>query len=491
MFVRLNPNYWLRQDGNRVILLGEKNDNWESQEWLSFIHPYHAIMFSFFKGELPFEKELENCATFFNLPINRTRQIVSQYLNNPNSIKIRQKDGETIGFPKNVLLSSYSKFDNLLNTAKYSTSDFEINGTPDYNRLRLQFPININFELTMKCYADCCYCYANRQLRDRAMVSFDVIKNLIKEAKDNRAYKFDINGGEVLLHPNIKEILSELTRNGYMPLVSTKMPINHDMLNHLKDVGLKKFQISLDSIDENILKKMICVPSGYLEKIYNTINYAQSIGLEIEVNTVITRYNSESHILEQLIEKLSGFKNIHTLRLSPYGYSIYKKNFNELSPSKNQLQLIESTYHEWSKKYSLDIRFSSYEDANSYIPENRTKIFNRRAICTGNVWGVVILPNGDVTICEELYDHPAFILGNINRNSLKEIWNSPKAIELYENPLKNISSSRCKNCNSYNECRTGAGVCWKTVIMAYGEDNWHYPDPRCPNAPEFINNFCY
>lgn len=140
--------------------------------------------------------------------------------------------------------------------------------------------------------------------------------------------------------------------------------------------------------------------------------------------------------MEQLLEKLSGFKNIRTIRLSPYGYSIYKKNFNELSPLKNQLQSIEGIYHEWSKKYSLDIRFSSYEDADSYIPENRAKIFNRRAICTGNVWGVVILPNGDVTICEELYDHPAFILGNITRNSLKEIWNSQKAIELYENPLK-------------------------------------------------------
>lgn len=27
------------------------------------------------------------------------------------------------------------------------------------------------------------------------------------------------------------------------------------------------------------------------------------------------------------------------------------------------------------------------------------------------------------------------------------------------------------------------GVCWKTVLMAYWEDNYDFPDPRCPNAP--------
>lgn len=32
-------------------------------------------------------------------------------------------------------------------------------------------------------------------------------------------------------------------------------------------------------------------------------------------------------------------------------------------------------------------------------------------------------------------------------------------------------------------CRSRVGVCWKTVLMAYGESNWDFPDPRCPKAP--------
>lgn len=323
-FVRFNPGYWLRQDGNRVILLGESSKEWNSEEWFLFIHPYHAMMFSFFEGRMPFERELENCAKFFNLPLNRMKEIVSLYLNNTKCVKIRQKNGNEIGFPKNVLMSC-SKVENESGTAKFNPLNFKFSGNPDYDRLRLHFPINLNFELTMKCYADCRYCYANRQLRDQTLVSLDIIKKLIKEAKENGIYKFDINGGEVLLHPNIKEILRELIYNGYKPLVSTKMPVPPTMLDYLKSVGLKKFQMSLDATDENILKKMIGVQYGYIDKIYDTLKYAETIGLEIEINTVITKFNSEISVLERLIEKLSCFNNIRILRLSPYGYSIYKK----------------------------------------------------------------------------------------------------------------------------------------------------------------------
>ena len=37
---------------------------------------------------------------------------------------------------------------------------------------------------------------------------------------------------------------------------------------------------------------------------------------------------------------------------------------------------------------------------------------------------------------------------------------------------------------TFHECREGKGVCWKTILMAYGVNNWTFPDPMCPKAPE-------
>ena len=57
-------------------------------------------------------------------------------------------------------------------------------------------------------------------------------------------------------------------------------------------------------------------------------------------------------------------------------------------------------------------------------------IFEGRAKCTANLEGFVVLPDGTVTICEELYWNKNFIIGNIARDSIMQIWNSSKALKL-------------------------------------------------------------
>lgn len=139
----------------------------------------------------------------------------------------------------------------------------------------------------------------------------------------------------------------------------------------------------------------------------------------------------------------------------------------------------------------LDINISSYDKDSDFEPNEKSKSFTNRAICTGGTRNAVLLPNGDLTICEELYDHPQFILGNIKRNSLNEIWNSDKAKALYNMSDKLNQHSACRNCGDFANCRNNEGVCWKMILMAYGMDNWDYPDPRCPKAPKPFNKFYY
>ncbi len=84
---------------------------------------------------------------------------------------------------------------------------------------------------------------------------------------------------------------------------------------------------------------------------------------------------------------------------------------------------------------------------------------------------------------------PEFILGNLREEDLGSIWkkNRLKALELPER----YESSNCRNCKHFTDCRSSAskGLCWKEVIYAYGAENWHYPDPRCPYAPLEMNEF--
>ena len=67
IYIGLNPSYKLRQDGNRVILYGDDDEATGAEDWFSYIHPYHAMMFSFLKGEHHCGVEIQNIAKYFNL----------------------------------------------------------------------------------------------------------------------------------------------------------------------------------------------------------------------------------------------------------------------------------------------------------------------------------------------------------------------------------------------------------------------------------------
>lgn len=109
--------------------------------------------------------------------------------------------------------------------------------------------------------------------------------------------------------------------------------------------------------------------------------------------------------------------------------------------------------------------------------------FNERSVCAGNYLQLFILPDGKVTICEELYWHPKFIVGNILEQSLNEIWNSEAALSLYYIKQSKISDeSPCKICKDYEVCRIPKQVCYRDIVRKYGTKHWDYPDVNCPKS---------
>lgn len=114
----------------------------------------------------------------------------------------------------------------------------------------------------------------------------------------------------------------------------------------------------------------------------------------------------------------------------------------------------------------------------------KKQAFNKRAKCTGNMSSFIILPNGNVSVCEETYFNKNLILGNILNSTIMEVWNSEKAKNLFFIPQSKFpKESPCSNCIDFVECRYGTGVCWTDAMAAYGEENWLFPTPECPYAP--------
>lgn len=299
---------------------------------------------------------------------------------------------------------------------------------------------------------------------------------------------FDITGGELFLYKHWEELLARLLDNGFNPYISTKCPIEPKTIKRLKELGIKRIQVSIDSIIKDELMKILNVNEDYSDRLIATIKNLDENGFEIYTNTQLTSINTD-HV-GTLIDFLLNSENIKRINIGAAGFSLYKdeNNFRRYQATLEDIKRIESYVNELKEKYQdkVSINFSGYVEKAKILnadKEEKKKNFQERSSCSGNFYALFILPDGKVTICEELYWHPAFIIGDLKKQSIMETWNSTRALELY-NISKDMvkEESSCKTCDEFDQCHKYKGVCWKEILYAYGYENWDYPDPKCPRA---------
>lgn len=442
------------------------------------------MMLSYFDGKRTVMQCVREISTCFDLDLNEVENIVEKYINNDVPLYIKYGDNYIV-LPIYTLVEK-GTFER---TEFYIPTDFEIDCEVDIGSVRLYKPVKAIIEMNFQCYTNCIYCYADRNNpKANQLISTERLIALIHEIKRLNILSLEINGGEVLLHPKVDKILKVMSECGYHPFISTKVPLTLEKLYLLKSLGFKHIQISIDSINEDTLIEHLGVKKGYFKKLSHTMELLDEMGFNWQVNTVITKWNADiENEIKPLLEYLQSFKKIKSIKFSPMGFPMYKnKNtFINLRARYDKIIEIEKFIN---KRTSIDQRveliFSRPNCKDDFFPAPTMNVFNSRSMCSANQKGFVVLPNGDVTICEELYWNPNFIIGDIKNQSISEIWDSEKAKKLFYVSQTDFSSdSKCKMCDSFVQCRHFKGVCWKMVIMAYGKEKWFYPDPSCPKSP--------
>ena len=492
----LNPAYFLRNDVHRAIIgsfdFPDIEDELYEKNAIHIIHPFTASMLSFFDGNKTLLQCIHLISEYFDISIDKTENIIDKYINNSEPLCI-QYNNDYIILPINTIIEKA----NYKRREYYNANDFNIDGEVDLHSTRLYRPIKVIIEMNFFCYTDCEYCYADRRNpKANKALDPDQLVKLIYQCQEMNIPSLEINGGEILLHPQIDKILKVMSECGYWPFISTKIPLNEERLNLLQALGFKNIQISLDSIKEETLIKLLNVRHGYFERLSHTMELLDSMGFNWQVNTVITKENASiTTELEPLINYLLKFKNLKSIKISPMGFPMYKGKdvFNTLKANLKEINDIERYIKEKQQiANSVSLIFAQPNCQVDYCSTTKLANFQSRAICTANQKGFVVLPNGEVTICEELYWNPHFIIGDISYQSIQEIWNSNKAINLfYLDQTKISNNSTCHKCAEFLQCRHYKGICWKMVIMAYGQEKWDYPDPSCPKSPQPNTVFYY
>lgn len=500
----IHPAYTLMPDDHCAFIVNSRGLGMFAppadidSSFLQILSPLHACIFSYWDGRRSYGETMDAIRQELKIDRQALEHFLLPCFENGERILLNpQETGEAKSrhwVPRRFIVEAEN---GSCRNDLYPPEKFIV-PKKDWNlkRQRARFPHRLHLMLTNRCVTDCLYCYADRKHAVSQPLPTERWLDIIQEAHENGCLSIDVGGGEVFLYPGIEPILKTLFSLGYNPYLSTKIPLGEAKIESLKAAGMRELQVSIDSWDGETMEKMLKVPPTYFGQLKESLKLLEKHGINVKVKSVITRYNDSVEQVGQLLSNLTCYSNISYIGIAPGEYSLYKghEGFLDYRTTMEKWKKIEEAVDRFQSEYrgSCSIGCQAISSSEEYIApvDDKCRNYLHRTRCTGNVTALFVLPDGKAGICEELYWDPRFLLGDLSTRSIREVWESEKAVGLYELSQKKIrSKSACSFCPQFTSCHQGNGVCWKLILEAYGEENWDFPDPRCPYAPPATRKF--
>lgn len=494
----LNPDYIIRNDVNRFCLYNKGKMQNNAVPINTFLHPLQARFFSFFTQE---PQELDDIISLisedFDYAKDEVFQMVIPFIEN-EEIRILKQNDNNIYIPRNFLIQ-LKEVKGKYHPLYLKVAKENINKTVDLKTRRLNVaPSSITLMLTNKCCTHCCYCYADTTTQVVRYMPLGRILEIIKEARELCLSNVNLIGGEVFLYKDWSHVLKNLVENNFMPdIISTKVPVTDDIATKVIASGFTNcLQLSIDSLESDKLSKTLKVNAHYAKLLKEGVEILEEKHIPYQVATVLTKHTANKENLKDIFDFFSAKEYIRNWEIRPAMYSLGKSEFNfvGLKVSKEKIEELFSFIEQEIKPNSpFKILITRDNIDKNYRKSDKGCESFEGAKCSALNNHLFILPDGKVTICEQLYWNPNFIIGDINHSSIEEIWQSPKAMSLANMKRQDISKkSACKTCTFYDMCfKVDRNRCWSDIIKTYGEDNWDYPDPRCSKAPAMLHDISY
>lgn len=158
--------------------------------------------------------------------------------------------------------------------------------------------IDFCFDYTCNMHCKHC-CNLSFDKKDREMTLED-LKNVAKQADELGLAQFNISGGEPLAFPNLDEIIKALDPEKFhISMSSNGLLLTKEKAKHLKEIGLDKIRISLDSFNEEKYYETR-IRKGTYSKAIEALMNAKEAGLQTVIQTVVTHQNCISKDTEDL-----------------------------------------------------------------------------------------------------------------------------------------------------------------------------------------------
>ncbi len=351
---------------------------------------------------------------------------------------------------------------------------------------RLSAPTGFGYIVTHACPNRCRYCYAAAWRRTRLeddLVPLDVMLRTVDEAADVGVKTILMTGGEPFMRPDLVDIVERGLKRDIFVYIPTKSLITEEKARRLSEAGLGWIQVSIDS--PNPETEDFLVGPGAHRRLTTTVRNLVRHGIDVRVNSVVTSYNVRE--VPRLIEWLYEL-GVSKISLSPY-QSPHDRTDDDLFPSVEDYAWLLDRIEELPRHLREMLDPAGIRAIENAVRVNRDELEDVEALrrCSAGRSSLVILPDGRVSFCERVALDERFVVGDLRKQSLMEVWRSERLERLVYPPRELFSGTACHDCPLFDECTRLGKRCYVRAMDAYGEP--FAPDPICPAAPRLEGRF--
>jgi len=382
-------------------------------------------------------------------------------------------------FAKSGVLIDTSTLPPNLCVPRYNSEHFAFAAEVRPAGTRLEQPISINYIATRACRLGCRYCYADATSTvSEQLLPLERLLEIIDEAANLGVSTINITGGEPFQRPGIFGILNHIIRSNIYPQISTKAPLDEAAVRRLAEMGLRKIQVSLDSVDPWVGDYLVG-RNGHSRRIIATVELLMQHHISVSINSVVTPHNLKT--LPDLVKCVAQL-GVTSISFTPYETSLGRHD-EGLPLSRDENDWLAGMIVGISEQYpNLKVTpdLAVAPKASNRTTESDYRMPAVEMYCGAGIHGFVLLPDGRVSVCERIIDGGDLIIGDLRTQGIMEMWRSDRWDFVCAPGRSLYEGTECYSCDVFELCTAQRRRCFLNSIIAYGRS--FGPEPTCPRV---------
>ncbi len=181
----------------------------------------------------------------------------------------------------------------------------------------------LRISVTERCNFRCQYCMPEKPFSwvpRENLLSFEELFSFVRVAIDEGVDKIRITGGEPLLREGLESFVRMINdhKEGLDLALTTNGYLLAEVADRLKDAGLKRINVSIDSLKPEVAAKI--AQKDVLERVLAGVERALEVGLKVKVNMVPLKGINDDEIVDVMeyarargmrIRYIEYMENIH------------------------------------------------------------------------------------------------------------------------------------------------------------------------------------